>query len=300
MNDLDLIQRFREDVSAPDSERAGAARARLMTEMRAAADAKTAPAAVPRERRDRARHRPRRVVLRVGLPAAAAVAAGAAAIVLLSGGVSGGGTSMADAAIIHHADAAFAAPPNKIFHAKLQGDGFVAESWQLTSAPYSYLQGKGPSGAVAYASDDGTTAAYYDPATNTIHQTRPSAKAAAPPKPTARANPLTEIRRELQDGQARVLRTATVDGTATYAIQLTGKNGGFDAQSLIAYVDRGSYRPIEIADPQPNGTTVHLHVLAFEYLPATSANLSLLTLTARYPSARVVSDPSAAAATAAK
>jgi hypothetical protein len=219
------------------------------------------------------------------------LAAGAAvAIVLAGGGVSGSGTATADAAIIHHASAAFAAPPNEIFHSKLQGDGFVAESWQLTSAPYSYLQGKGPIGAAPYASNDGTTTAYYDPTTNTIHQTR-STKST---KPTAPDNPLAEIRHEVHDGRARVLTTATVDGTATYEIQLADKDG-FDAQSLIVYVDRGSYRPIEIADPQRNGTTVRLQVVAFEYLPTTFTNLRLLSLTARYPSAQVVSDPDPAA-----
>ncbi len=42
MNELDLIQRFRADVPAADDERAGAARARLMAEVAAAADAPTA------------------------------------------------------------------------------------------------------------------------------------------------------------------------------------------------------------------------------------------------------------------
>jgi hypothetical protein len=286
MNDLDLIQRFRADVPAPDDERSRAARARLLAEV-CAADAQT------KRRPDhngQAHHGPRpALALRVGLPAAVSLAAAAAsAIVLLGGGVSGSGTSTADAAIIHHADVAFAAPPNEVFHSKLQGDGFVAESWQLTSAPYSYLRRTGPIGAAPYASDDGSTAAYYDPTTNTIHQTRST-------KPAAPDDPLTEIRQELQDGRARVLSTATVDGAATYEIQLADKDG-FDAQSLIVYVDRGSYRPIEIADPQRNGTTVHLRVVAFEYLPATPANMNLLSLTARYPNAHVVSDSAAAAA----
>ena len=291
MNDLDLIQRFRADVPAPDDKRAGAARARLMAEVRAATDA---PTAGRRDRGGGVHHPlPPALALRLGLPAAASLAAAAAvAIVLVGGGVSGGGTSTADAAIIHHANAAFAAPPDEIFHSKLQGDGFVAESWQLTSAPYAYLEGKGPIGAAPYASDDGTTAAYYDPATNTIHQT-PSTK------PTAPDNPLTEIRQDLQDGRARVLTTATVDSTATYEIQLADKDG-FDARSLIVYVDHSSYRPIEIADPQRNGTTVRLRVVAFEYLPATPANMSLLSLTARYPSAHVVSDPAPAETASAK
>jgi hypothetical protein len=41
-------------------------------------------------------------------------------------------------------------------------------------------------------------------------------------------------------------------------------------------------------------------VVAFEYLPATPTNQSLLSLTARYPNARVVSEPTANPPTAAK
>ncbi len=288
MNDLDLIQRFRAEVPAPDDERADTARARLMAEVHAA-DARTKG---HRDRGGRARHRLRpALALRVGLPAAVSLAAAAAvAIVLLGGGVSDSGTSTADAAIIHHVGAVFAPPPNEIFHSKLQGDGFVAESWQLTSAPYSYLEGKGPIGAAPYASDDGSTAAYYDPTTNTIHQTRST-------KRTGPNNPVTEIRQDLQDGRARVLSTATVDGTASYKIQLADKDG-FNAQSLIVYVDKNSYRPIEIADPQRNGTIVHLQVVAFEYLPTT--HLSLLSLTAHYPSAHVVKDLAPAATASVK
>jgi hypothetical protein len=297
MNDLDLIQRFRSDGSAPDSERVGAARARLMAEVRAATDANTTPAAGPRDRSDRERHRPRRVALRFGLPATAVVAAGTAGIVLVGSGISGGGTSTADAAIIHHAAAALAAPPNEIFHFELEGHGFVADSWQLTSAPYSHLGGKGPIGAVSYASTDGSTVAHYDPTTNTIDQTT-SAKAARLAALAATDNPLAEIEQALQYGQARVLGTATVDGTATYEIQLADNNG-FDSQSMIAYVDQSSYRPIEIAVLQSDGTTAHLRVVAFEYLPATPANLSLLSLTARYPNAQVVSNAPATGPTAA-
>ena len=289
MNDLELIRGFRDGVSAPDGERAAAARARLMAEVRVRTDAEIAPATRRRDRGDRALHGRRRVVLRLGLPAAAVVAA-AAAIVFFSNG--GGATSTADAAIIRHAAAALAAPPNEIFHYELQGDGFVAESWQLTSAPYSLLAGKGPPGSLSYASHDGTTVAHYDPATNTIDQS-PSIK---PPAP---ADPLSEIRQGLQDGQARVLGTATIDGTATYEVQLADNNG-FDAQSLIAYVDQSSYRPIEIADPQNDGTIVQLRVVAFEYLAATPANQRLLSLTARYPGAQVVNNPPANGATGGK
>jgi hypothetical protein len=279
MNDLGLIEHFREDVAAPDGERAAAARARLMAEVRARPDVEIEPTARNRRRVDQSRQRSSRVALRFGLGAAAVIAA-ASAIVFFSGG--GGSTSNADAAIIRHAAAAFAAPPNEIFHYRLQGGGLVAEWWQLTSAPYSFLAGKGQVGSMSYVSDDGTTFSHYDPATNTIEQS-PSIK---PPDDRKRGL-LSEIEQDLQDGRARVLGTVTTDGTPTYEVQLADNNG-FDAQSLIAYVDQTNYQPIEIADPQSNGTTFNLRVVAFEYLPATSANENLLSLTARYPSAQVI------------
>jgi hypothetical protein len=284
MNELDLIQRFREGIHGADGERVAAARARLMADVQAAEDTTTATGARRREQGRRARRGSSRGALRLGLPGAAVVAGCTAGIVLLTGGIRSGGTSSADAAIIRHAAAAFAAPPDEIFHYELEGDGFVAESWQLTSAPYSFLGGKGPVGSVRYASDDGTTVAFYDPATNTITQT-PSVK-----RPAGFDNPLTDIKQALQSGQARVLGTVVVDGTPTDEVQLADQNG-FDAQSLVAYVDQTSYRPVEIADPQSNGSIVRLRVVTFEYLPATAANLSLLSLTAHYPNAQVVSAP---------
>jgi hypothetical protein len=286
MNDLDLIQHFRDGVPGPDRQRVLAARARLMAEVQAATDTTATTGATSPARRHRPHRSPRAMALRLGVPGAAVLAGSIAAVVLLSGGSLGGGTSTANAAIIRHAAAAFAAPPNEIFHYEIQGDGFVAEAWQLTSAPYSFLGGKGPVGSVGYASVDGTTVAFYDPTTNTITESASRKTPTTPPD-----NPLTDIKQQLQIGQARVLGTATIDGTRTYEVQLADKNG-FDSQSLIAYVDQTSYRPIEIADPQNNGTIVHLAVVAFEYLPATPANLNLLSLTARYPTARVVSNPS--------
>jgi hypothetical protein len=280
MTDLELIKDFRAGMAPPDDVGRSTARARLLAEMRSSTDTNE-PAPM---RRTRMARRPRWVALPLGLAAVAVVAT--AGIVLFGNGPA---TSTADAAVIHRAAAALAAPANEIFHYKLQGDGFVAESWQLTSAPYSFLVGKGPIGSVGYVSDDGTTVAHYDPTSNTISQS-PSIK---PPTPD---DPLSEIKQELQNGQARVLGTSTLNGTPTYEIQLANNNG-FDAQSMIAYVDENTYRPIELADPQKNGTIVNLDVVAFEYLPATQTNQNLLNLTARYPSAQVVADNSTPATT---
>lgn len=276
MTELEQIKEFRADVAAPDSERVARARARLVAEFHAETKRQTSGMLRPGRRA----FRPRLVALPLGLTAAAVVAA--ASGMLLFG--NGSATSTADAAVIHRAAAALSPPAGQIFHYKLEGDGFVAESWRMTSAPYAFLAGKGPVGSVGYVSADGTTVSHYDPTTNTISQVPSN-------KPLAPDDPLSEIEQELQDGQARVLGTATIDGMPTYKIQLADNNR-FDAQSMIAYVDRATYRPIMLAAPQSTGSTVELDVVAFEFLPATPANQKLLSLTDRYPSAQVVADNS--------
>jgi hypothetical protein len=273
MNDLDQIRLFRAHVEPPDADRVAAARARLLSAQYDHA---------PTTRRTRVRSRPALAAL-LGVPAV-----GAVVVALFAGALNGGGAGTADAAIIRHADAALAPPPNEILHTKLEGDGFVADWWQLTSPPYSFLGDKGPVNAAPEAAANATTVSYYDPATNTIH-VAPSAK------PVALNDPLAEVRQALQDGQARVLGTADIAGVATYEIQFADKNG-FDSQSLISYVDQRTYRPIMLSDPQRNGTIVHLRVMAFDYLPATTENLRSLSLTARHPTARVVTDPAAGSA----
>ncbi len=277
MNDLELIERFRANVESPDSDRTAAARRRL--------EAEYASPSVWRARR-------RRRSL-VAVPAAAATALLAAATVVLVGGAPGGrGPTVAEAAIIGHADAALTPPPNDIVHTKVEGDGFASETWQLTSAPYSFLGYKGPIGsATPEESVNAATASWYDPATHTIHQS-PIAKS-----PQGFDDPIAQVHQALQNGDARVLGTAHVDGMNTYRIQFAEK-GRFGSGSLVAYVDQSTYRPVRLDDPQRNGAVVHLRVVTIEFLPATSANLQLLSLTARHPRAQVVSDGSSQSATA--
>ena len=272
MNDLELIRTFRADVDPPDDDRVAAARATLATEF----------VDIPGRRRGRAVRRRRVLVALLAAPSIAAVA-----VLLIVGPAGEGGTPIADAAIIRHADAALTAAPNEVLHTKVAGDGFASETWQLTSPPYSFLGYKGPIGAPApEEAGDATTASYYDPATNTIHVI-PSAPA------PAFDSPLAQVHQALDDGRARVLGTAEVDGVATFKIQFADKNG-FSSQSLVAYVDQHTYRPVLLSDPQRDGGIVQLHVVTFEYLPATPANLQSLSLTARHPRAQVVTDPASA------
>jgi hypothetical protein len=126
-----------------------------------------------------------------------------------------------------------------------------------------------------------TSSSFYDPSTNTI-------QTATGNPPSLSADPISAVRAALHDGRAQLMGSTVTDGVPTYKIRFRGKGGGFGSDSLVAYVDQHTYRPLLLSDPQRNGTTVQLRVVTFEYLPATPANLRLLSLTARHPGARVV------------
>jgi len=270
MNDLKLIRHFRSDVETPDSERVAAARRVLEAEF-------GAPARRPPRRRVR-----RPAVLATSL-AAPVVAAGV--VLLVAGVFNTNGLSTADAAIIRHADDALSAPPNEILHTKEIGDGFMAEWWQLTSPPYTFVGVKGPVGAASpEQAGNATNSSYYDPSTNTIHEMSGGGT-------TSFGDPVAQVHQMLDEGRARVLGSAQVDGVDTYKIQFAEKDDGFTSLSLVAYVDRHTYRPVLLSDPQRDGSVVTLRVVTLEYLPATAANLQSLSLTARHPGARVVTDP---------
>jgi hypothetical protein len=269
MNDLELIRHFRSDVQPPDADHMATARAALEAQFSA-----------PPRRRPRRRVRGRAMVA-TWLAAPAVVAA---AVLLIAGAFSANGPSSADAAIIRHADEALSPPPNQILHTKEIGDGFVAEWWQLTSPPYTFVLDKGQVGAASpEQAGDATNSSYYDPATNTVHEMSGGGT-------TGVGDPIAQVRQMLDEGRARVLGTAQVDGVDTYKIQFEDKHG-YTSQGLVAYVDQQTYRPVLLSDPQRDGTVVTLRVVTLEYLPATQANLQSLSLTARHPGARVVTDP---------
>jgi hypothetical protein len=171
-----------------------------------------------------------------------------------------------------------------ILHSKLVGDGVGAESWQLTSPPYSYVGMKGPLPLQVEQAADGSSSSFFDPSTDTIHLI-------AGGGPVSFADPLATVRDELRSGRAQVLGTATTDGIPTYEIRFADKHG-FGPESLVAFVDRRTYRPVLLIDPQRNGTVVRLRVVTLEYVSATPQNRRLLSLADRHPGARVVVDQS--------
>lgn len=266
-HDDSTIELLERDLRALAAAQPGDDRFRL--ELRA----RVAPAPARSDRR-----RPR---LRLTLSAAAAVVAAAAAVAIAFVGVGGsGGPSAADAAILHRTLAAVTAPADTILHMKTVdqqgGTQFVGEWWQQSSPPYASRGSKGPVGQAGEFADDGTTSSFYDPAANTIYEHPDSG-------PATFTDPVSLIRQQLADGRATLAGTTTIDGRSLYEIQLAG--------GVTAYVDRSSYIPAYLDEPQRNGSVARLQVVVYEYLPATPQNLQLLSITAEHPGARVDANP---------
>lgn len=215
--------------------------------------------------------------IRVAVSTAAAAAAAVAVVVVIAASGSGG-PSAAEAAIIHHALTAVTPPANEILHVKVVGTQsgmtVVGETWEQTSPPYALHGFKGAIGHQTEFADNGTTSFQYDPRTNTVSESPDSS-------PSKFSDPIWQVRQELADGEAQVAGTAVIDGTPLYKIDLP--------HGLVGYFRESSYRPRYLDDPQGDGTVVRLRVAAYEYLPMTSANQRLLSMTAQHPDARIVS-----------
>jgi hypothetical protein len=105
------------------------------------------------------------------------------------------------------------------------------------------------------------------------------------------------LRAFVQSGQARVVGKTTIHGVDAWELTVSGESDvpGSDGRGFAvlppgstAFVAAGSYRPLVI-DYGAHGRKVSYE--AYEYLPATSANVSLLSVAAQHPGARVVSHP---------
>jgi hypothetical protein len=220
--------------------------------------------------------------MRIAAGVAAVSAAAAIALVALVGSTGSGGPATADAAIINHALRAVTPPAGEILHTKVVGTQngvtVAAEAWLQTAPPYAGRGIKGPVGHQEEFSDNGTTSSDYDPATNTIYE-RPDS---APPQ--AFTDPVGQVRQELASGHAQVNGTVVINGASLYKIDLP--------HGLVGYFDTRNYAPRYLDDPQRDGTVVRLRVVVYEYLPMTSANRDLLSVTAQHPGARIDTNPS--------
>ena len=228
-------------------------------------------------------HRRRRLILRLATASAATAAAAIAAVVLIGGNP----TSNADAAILRHVRAALAPSTTVILHeqavATLNGSRVDYQSWQLSSAPYSYRRIKGPT----ETSYDGTTLATYDAATNAITEQPASA-------PQSFDDPVATLRQLLQSGDAAIVATTTLNGRRVYEIKAHSTQ--LTLQGTV-YVDAATYAPVRAELPGPGCPGADcagpetIDFLSYEQLPATDANRKLLSVTAMHPQAHIVSAP---------
>ena len=223
---------------------------------------------------------------------AAAGAAVVAAVIVVAGGTQ---ATSADAATLHRIAAALTPAPGTILHERaLQtiGDGApqVYELWQQTDRPSAARWIK----LGQEVSSDGTNMSEYDPRSNTITITRDEASASTP------AVDLAQMLRSLvESGNARVEGVTTLDGRRVYKLTVHDAPGPF--QNGTAYVARDTYYPIVI---ESRGGACNcdatIRFQAYEYLPASRANLRLLDLAAQHPGARVVTRAARGTTTSAK
>ena len=97
------------------------------------------------------------------------------------------------------------------------------------------------------------------------------------------------LRELVQGGQAQVEGTSTIDGVPSYKL---GVSGGPDRFLLgTVYVAQNTYYTLLIQTTTLDET---IRFQAYEYLPATDANLKLLDVAAAHPNATVVASPTSA------
>jgi hypothetical protein len=186
--------------------------------------------------------RRRAAALRVAAPAAIAVAAAAA--IIATQAFDGSSVSAADAAILHHVADALAPAPGTILHeqATVTAPWGTApyELWADGDAPYPYR--------VIKWGHEGTGSGH---ATNDF---------------------AAELRAMVQDGNATVSGTTTIDGVAAYKLTVQGAPDRF--LNGTADVAQSDYHPLVI-DTTANGGEL-IRFQTYEYLPATPANLAQL------------------------
>jgi hypothetical protein len=226
-----------------------------------------------------------RLVVRATAVAAAVVAATAAGITLLGGQ---SGTPSADAAVLRHTRAAVTPSGSVILHVKavatLDGSRVDYESWQLSSAPYSYRRIKGPT----ESSFDGSTVETYDASTGTITEQPAS-------QPQSFDDPVAKLRELLAGGDAHIVGRTTIGGRDVYEITTHSDDAILNG---TVYADATTYAPVR-ADLEPPSPCPPdgcmgpetIDFLAYEQLAATGDNMKLLSVAAQHPHASVVTAP---------
>jgi hypothetical protein len=191
---------------------------------------------------------------------------------------------LADAAIVRHTADALALAPGTILHerAHISLDGRTwkpYELWSATNDPHRYR-------VIKFGREftrDGASVSTYSAAANTVTETLAPPEAAA----DASVDIADEMRSLVQSGEARVTGTTTVDRTAVYRLTLGPASSATPAAT--AYVNERDYHPVLLDYSAAGGETIRYQ--AFEYLPATAANLALLDVAAQHPTARSTFKP---------
>jgi hypothetical protein len=232
---------------------------------------------------DLARHRDHRRHLRraVALGTPAGLAALGLSLALVLG--AGGSPNPADAAILASAQGALTPPPDSVFHvaATMTVGSSPAQPYELWAAGTSYRFIK-----FGYeAAWNGSTMSTYDAATNTMY-----VGVYSPPN-HAPVDVAATIRSLISSGQAHVDGSAVVDGVPAYVLALSGMPAGSGIADATYDVAKSDYHPLLIQGTiacQQGQCPETVHFQAYEYLPETPANLSLLDLRAQHPGATVV------------
>jgi hypothetical protein len=128
---------------------------------------------------------------------------------------------------------------------------------------------------------NGSSYSFYDSGSNTV------TTGVAPGSPSGNSHTPADfaatLRALVQSGDAKVDGTTTINGVQAYKLTVTNSPDRFLLGT--AYVATSDYHPLEIDTTTDSETIVYQ---TYEYLPATSANLQLLNLTAQHPRATTV------------
>jgi hypothetical protein len=132
---------------------------------------------------------------------------------------------------------------------------------------------------------NGTTMSSYDASSNTLYVGIYSPQNHGPVDTAA------TIRSLISSGQAQVSGSAVVDGVPAYVLSLSGLPEGGGLANGTYDVAKSDYHPLLLQTTiacQQGQCPETVQFQAYEYLPETSADLSLLDLSSQHPGATVV------------